>query len=452
MAAMGRPRIALLQAQVTPEGSGLRNEKWYLPLGLLSIARFLQQGGHNDVEILDMDHDHIDSTLTRLTAGEWDVVGVNFNVFNTGLLDEVVKAAKEGGSLTVIGGQAATAIPDRLLSSNDDIDAVVLYDGEEPMLQLANRLAQGTTDLSRIPNLVWRNEWESKNQRNSQDPKFLASDYNVRTPDISSYPMIDRRINGFDLDRYKNYWYRTDIDPDRVPTSMYIQKGCGNGCTFCARIDKQIRQRTPKQVYEELQVLHNEGVNYVYIVDDAFTADKELLREIKNIFDYKGHLPIKFWCFADVRDLDEECVELLSAIHMEKVLIGIESGSEEVRKKSGKRFSNEFLFRRLEYLAKAKIKLEDSYVLGLAGETEETLLETFKLSQKVASICQTEDTAFNIMTPLPGSPDWNRLMSIPQLRQKYAYGYHFDIDEVRNDFFEAYCSFPAEDVWLAKLA
>jgi len=95
----------------------------------------------------------------------------------------------------------------------------------------------------------------------------------------------------------------------------------------------------------------------------------------------------------------------------------------------------------VERLGKAGIKLEDSYVLELSGETEETPGETFRVAEKLASLCQVEDTAFGVMTPLLGSPDWNRMMKIPELREKYRIGYHFDIDEMRQDFFKYFCKF-----------
>jgi radical SAM superfamily enzyme YgiQ (UPF0313 family) len=187
-------------------------------------------------------------------------------------------------------------------------------------------------------------------------------------------------------------------------------------------------------------------VNYLYVVDDTLSADArflaDLLVEIERVGD--GFLP--FWAFADIRDLSEETMVLLGRMGAEKLLIGIETGSELLRRKAGKMFTNEMLLRRLARLGSLGIKVEDSYVLGLPGESSETLEETYGLATEVASVCQTEGTAFNIMTPLLGSPDWNRLMHVPALAAKYGTGYNFDIDEVRQDFLDAFCSLPADEV------
>jgi radical SAM superfamily enzyme YgiQ (UPF0313 family) len=136
----------------------------------------------------------------------------------------------------------------------------------------------------------------------------------------------------------------------------------------------------------------------------------------------------------------------LSLLGAEKLLIGIETGSEALRKKSGKIFSNEMLLQRLARLASLGIKVEDSYVLGLPGENIETLEATYRLAREVANVCQTEGTAFNIMTPLLGSPDWTRLLHVPALATKYGTGYRFEVNEVRQDFLDAFCRLPSVDL------
>lgn len=420
----------LIQAQATPQESGLRDEKWYLPLGLLSIATYLDSYGFSDLKVLDADHDSLEKITNGILQERPDIVGVNFNVFNTRLLDYVVALAHDVGSFTVVGGQAATPIPDRLLS-NYNINSVVVYDGEETMLELATRFSQGNRKLEGVQNLAYR----------TSEGIILPSRKDLRLPNLADLPEIDRRIKGFDFDRYLKAWNRPEIDPDRIATSMYAQKGCAKTCTFCARIDKKLRQRSPEQVYDELKNLSKEGVNYVYVVDDTFAADQQYLGELATLYAERGALPIQLWAFVDARDVDDVSIDLMKRLNVEKILVGIETGNEELRRKNGKMYSNDSLLGAMEKLGISEIKVEDSYVLGLAGETDETLRDTFRLAQQVAAACQTEGTAYNIMTPLIGSPDWNRLMHVPELRAKYAEGYRFNIQELRNDYFERFCNF-----------
>jgi anaerobic magnesium-protoporphyrin IX monomethyl ester cyclase len=435
--------VFLVQAQMSSQENGLRFEKWYMPLGLLSIASVLEQNGMESVRVFDADHDSETALVERILRDGPAVVGINFNVFNTSLLDRIVRAARECGAVVVVGGQAATAIPERLLSSNPDIDAVVVYDGEEPMLAITRAVVSGRRDFSAIPNVVTRQSMKSF--RFSTAPS-AAPPAGVLTPALSSYPIIDRSAGELNRDRYFKAWNRPDIDPRRVATSIYFQKGCGRTCTFCARIDKSLRQRPARQILKEVRDLEAQGVNYLYIVDDTLSADSSFLRAVLVEARATGSSFPRFWAFADIRDLSEETMVLLAELGAEKLLIGIETGSDMLRRKSGKMFTNDLLLARLARLGSLGIKVEDSYVLGLPGETPKTLNETMKLAARVASACQTEGTAFNIMMPLLGSPDWNRFMHVPALAAKYRTGYRFDIDEVRKDFLDAFCHLSSEEL------
>ncbi|MCL4820261.1 MAG: B12-binding domain-containing radical SAM protein [Vicinamibacteria bacterium] len=433
---MRSPSVCLVQAQMSSHENGLRYEKWYMPLGLLSIASVLQRNRVEEVVVFDADHDPEAVIVGRIRRDRPAILGINFNVFNTGLLDRVARAGRESDSVVIVGGQAATAIPARLLGSNSDIDAVVVYDGEEPMLAIARAVGSGSRDFSAIPNVVTR---QAMNSFRFSTAPTAAPPAGVLMPALSSYPIIDRSVGELNRSRYFQSWNRPDIDPLRKATSIYFQKGCGRTCTFCARIDKSLRQRPARDILNEIRGLVAEGVNYLYVVDDTLSADARFLAAIlAEARATGGDLP-PFWAFADVRDLSEETMVLLAELGAEKLLIGIETGSEALRRKSGKMFTNDLLLRRLARLGSLGIKVEDSYVLGLPGESLATLAETMKLAGQVTSACQTEGTAFNIMTPLLGSSDWNRFMRVPALQRKYRNGYCFPVDEVRRDFLDAFC-------------
>ena len=182
----------LVQAQATPQESGLRDEKWYLPLGLLSIATYLKHNGFPEISVLDADHDSLDMITTRLQSERPSLTGINFNVFNTQLLDDVVSAAKSVGAYVVVGGQAATPIPERLLLSNPSIDAVVLNDGEIPMFEIAKRLQNASRDMTGIPNVSYRLP---------NGEAFVPKSSQIQLANLADLPPLDRQINGFNFDR-----------------------------------------------------------------------------------------------------------------------------------------------------------------------------------------------------------------------------------------------------------
>jgi radical SAM superfamily enzyme YgiQ (UPF0313 family) len=92
-------------------------------------------------------------------------------------------------------------------------------------------------------------------------------------------------------------------------------------------------------------------------------------------------------------------------------------------------------------LGQAGIKLQDNYLLGLIGESQETVQDTYRLAKKVAETCQVASIrGFHLILPTPGSPIWAKMMQIPELRTKYGEDYKFNIEELRRDYINHFCN------------
>lgn len=400
--------------------AALSNEKWMLPLNLIVLGTYIEQFGY-DIEIIDGLHKDIDSILGRLDG---DIVGINFNIFSVDAMEEIAAYAKSRGSFVVVGGQAATPLSKQLLSKNKDIDAVIRYDGEEALKQVADRLKKKINDLKGIPNLSYRKDGEILEEK-------------VEQLNIQKSPVPNRRINGIVFEDYIHQWKG---DSFIRPTNTYTKQGCIRNCGFCGRIYKGIRAKTPQQVFEEDKTLVEEfGVNFIYENSDTYFFDKKWLRQFKEVYDKNGGLPVKYWAFCNIQDIDKETVEIMSKLNVHIIGIGIESGNETVRRGIGKNFTNKQVFEAAKMLGEAGIKMEDAYILGLPGETEDTLRETYELSEKVAESCDIYNRGFSLMLPLPGSPIWEKMMQIPELKEKYGDRYKFDIEELRRDYIKSFC-------------
>lgn len=80
---------------------------------------------------------------------------------------------------------------------------------------------------------------------------------------------------------------------------------------------------------------------------------------------------------------------------------------------------------------KHDISISPAYILGLVGETWDTLQDTIQLSEQVSGICQTEISYWNPLTPLPGSNAWNILMQRDEFRQRFGNTYRLDPVELQ---------------------
>lgn len=400
-------------------------DTWYLPLGLIQIATYLENNGIV-TKIIDGVGLGLDQTLSTCAA---DVVGIAFNSFNSWEMEAIVKKAKNQGAFTVLGGHAASATADYILEQNQDIDAVVVGDGELAMLELVKALSRRES-FSRVPNLVYRSCGEIVHNRRLELP-------------ISGLPFPRRDAGGLNPDSYiRNYATSCSdaVEFNLRPTNLVTRRGCprragGQGCSFCARIDRKVRTRIPFQAWEEYRYLVEElDVNYLYEDSDSW-IDVGWLRELANIWEKNGGLDVRFRVYGDVRDISPHSVSLLKRLNVDTVLLGIESGDRNVLLQNGKDFTCAEICRACSLLAETGIKVADAYVLGLAGETWSSIEKTVRLSESVHLICETSATYWNIMLPLPGSPSWEMLSRVSPQTTDMTTGYRLDMNIVRQDFF-----------------
>lgn len=400
-------------------------DNWYLPLGLVHIGALLRVKGF-DVEILDGLRLGPVDLAERLEA---ELVGITFTSFDTASVDEIARLAKKRHAFVVLGGHAASSMPELLLRNNRDIDAVVVGDGEDALLMLIGAL-KGQGQLTDVPNLVYRSGGHIV--RNV-----------TREVLLSSLPMPRRDTGGLDPEQYIRDFTVTVSDPIGEAcraTNVVTRRGCprrasGHGCSFCARIDKSVRSRTPLQAWQEYHYLARElRVNYLYEDSDSWINVK-WLTELADIWDREGGLDVRFRVYGDVRDISPQSVALLRRLNVDTVLMGIESGDRNVLVRNGKDFSRSEVERACELLADAEIKIADAYVLGLAGESWESIDRTIRLSESVRAICPISATYWNIMLPLPGAPAWNMLIESSPRYADFASTYRLDMDAIREEFF-----------------
>ena len=100
---------------------------------------------------------------------------------------------------------------------------------------------------------------------------------------------------------------------------------------------------------------------------------------------------------ADTADL--EMAEMMYKSGCRLVSIGVESGSQYMLEKMGKKITLNDVRRTVKVFKKAKIRIYNYFVIGLPWETEETVEETIKFAIELNS----DFISFYTATPLPGS-------------------------------------------------
>ena len=203
---------------------GLYEEGEFVPMGLLWVANYLKKEGFG-VEILDGQHNSLESILSRLNA---PLIGTSFTIRSSHSLDQIVQASKDIGATTVVGGQAGTQLARQLIES-PEIDYVVKFDGEVYMSMLA-----AGADKNTIPNVV------------NKDGAAVRENP-IELIDLEGLPPISWEIPGVDRNLYwkahqatmRQGHYSSSYSQ---PLSAFTKKGCpmrlgDKGCSFCSRMD-----------------------------------------------------------------------------------------------------------------------------------------------------------------------------------------------------------------------
>lgn len=290
----------------------------------------------------------------------------------------------------VIGGVHATLNPSEVIS--DSFDAVCIGEGEYPMLELCRQIEANTIPHG-IANL-WIKSPDGKIERNSPRP-FLQ--------DMDSLPFADRTI--------WTPWMKEQLGDE---LSVLLGRGCPYGCTYCCnhalkRVapGKYVRFRSPENIIKEVAFLHATypTQSRIYLEVESIALKKAWLVEfcqqlkafnatIDNFISYGCNFRISS------QSMDEEIFLALQKANFYKINIGLESGSERIRREILKReYSNRDFLEVTAMARKVGLKIIVFNIIGLPGETYTDYMDTVSLNRQ----CQPDMHFTGIFFPYPGT-------------------------------------------------
>jgi radical SAM superfamily enzyme YgiQ (UPF0313 family) len=198
------------------------------------------------------------------------------------------------------------------------------------------------------------------------------------------------------------------LDKYRIPmvkgpyTFIVTSRGCTAGCKYCIKhvsYQYSIRLRSPESILQELWELNRLGIHTVHMYADLFTVNRDQVVGLCNLIIKEG-LKVKWQCNSRVDYVDEEMLNLMSKAGCWMIAWGIESANEQILKKAAKGYRLEQAPQALAWAHEAGIQNTGYFIIGLPGETVETIQETMALSKKLPL-----DTAlFHVAAPYPGTP------------------------------------------------
>lgn len=237
--------------------------------------------------------------------------------------------------------------------------------------------------LAAVKGIVWRDEGQIRQNR---DRPFI--------PDLDDLPVP--RYDLLPLDQYRMPMMKGPF------CFVLTSRGCPAGCKFCIKhvsYQWSVRLLSPQRVVEEIRILYNRGIRNIHMYSDLFTVNREQVMGICELILKKG-LKIKWTCNSRVDYVDEEMLQMMGRAGCWMISWGIETADETILKKAAKGASLKNVRQALVWAHKSGIKNWGYFIIGLPGETVETIRKTIEFAKALPL----ELALFHIAAPYPGTP------------------------------------------------
>ncbi|AFM23743.1 B12-binding domain-containing radical SAM protein [Desulfomonile tiedjei] len=188
---------------------------------------------------------------------------------------------------------------------------------------------------------------------------------------------------------------------------IFSGRGCPHSCTFClwpqVMHGRKVRLRSPENVVDEMErdiALCPKVVQggEFFFEDDTFTLIKSNAVAICEEIVKRG-LKVKFSVNARTDTADEELFRILKAAGCRELLVGFESGDSNVLTHMQKRESVDDARRFMELAHKTKLDVHGCFVIGLPGETEDSIGKTIDMALGLGL----HTVQFSGAVPFPGT-------------------------------------------------
>lgn len=299
---------------------------------------------------------------------------------------EGIKQAYHKAKIVIVG-PPTSQFPEKILESKD-VDFVARWEYDFTLKELAAALCVDN-DLKAVKGISYK---DGRKIIHNPDRAFTTSEQLDSIPFVSK--VYKKHLN------IKDYFLGYSLYPE---VQIFAGRGCPFRCTFCCWTQtftgRKFRIRSASNVIDELVWIEENlpEVKEVFFEDDTFTVDKKWVRSFCDIYKERK-LKIPWACQARA-DLDYEIMKEMKKANCRVVVVGFESGSDELLKNMKKGITVESSRLFIKDAKKAGMPVHGNYVIGLPGETRETI----EITRKFIKEARSEAITVAVATPFPGT-------------------------------------------------
>jgi len=333
--------------------------------------------------------------IEQVKAYDADIVGIgclaSFHFPDVvDLVNRIKKIKKD--VITITGGTHPTFLVQDIMQKHENIDFIVLGEGERTFPQLCQCLKNGRS-YADLNGLAFRN---SGNIRINPRTEYISD------LDSLPYPAFDL----FPLDFYWEHKVPFSITSRcRRTAPIMTSRGCPSQCVFCASRNywgDRYRMRSVESVLDEVEhLVQKYGIEEIQFIDDNLTCDKKRARAIfEGIIERKLDISWSTPNGVAVWTLDEELIRLMKKSGCYELAVAFESGDQDVLNNIIKKPLNlANAVEKVKLMKKLGLQVRGFFISGFPNETIEQIKRTFDFANNL----DIDSAWFFVANPTPGS-------------------------------------------------
>lgn len=323
------------------------------------------------------------------------------------VLTQLTQLRQHTQAIIVVIGSHVTAEYRQLFSQYKAIDYGVSGEYEYGLLSLLRTLRNGQA-VDSLKGVLYRDESDNT----------ISNGIAPAVEDLDALPIPARHLFPAYFDNDINA-YHDGFNQLSPAIDMHATRGCPYRCNFCVWVQVLYRNgdqrlRSPASVVDEMLMLEKTcNAKEIYFDDDNFTANKKFVMQLCDEMLSRG-VTLKWSALADAIALNETLLEKMAEAGCIGLKFGLDSADSDVLRKSNKPLKVSRVDGLVRKAKSLGIKTHMTVVLGLSGETRETLHRTFDFS------CQLDidSIQYSLATPIPGTELYEGLKQEQKLHFK----------------------------------
>jgi radical SAM superfamily enzyme YgiQ (UPF0313 family) len=278
--------------------------------------------------------------------------------------------------ISVVGGALISSLPETLIADLKP-DYTVLGEGEATLLELLDYIEgggipAGATGITGLGLLLDGAVYFTPNRTQLMDLDVLP------IPDLFLFPTVQR-------------------NPVIPELGLTTSRGCYGRCSFCFLNMKKLSYKSPERFELEVaDLVAKHSIRYFYINDLTFTSNLERTYKICDVLKKYG---LTWTCSTRVERIKPEILRYMKECGCRDIWYGVESVDQKVLDLADKETRVEEIEYAVAETVKAGIKVAANLIVGLPGESEESL-------KKMMDFCWKSEVipiSIKYLTPFPGT-------------------------------------------------